>query len=82
MLYKDAANEKSNQRTWEQSAHPTYVQEYLNTPPRMKWLSVISIALPKFVNMSTGEFDHQSCTKLLTTQLATLTEVINVNSTQ
>ena len=61
MLYKDACNEKSNQKnlgTIRSSNLCTEILEY-TSDDEVAVCNLASIALPKFVDMETGEFDHQ-----------------------
>jgi ribonucleoside-diphosphate reductase alpha chain len=73
MLYKDAANKKSNQKnlgTIKSSNLCTEIIEY-TAPDEVAVCNLASIALPKYVNDS-GEFDHQKLyetTKVITRNL-------------
>ena len=61
MLYKDAANMKSNQQnlgTIRSSNLCTEIIEY-TAKDEVAVCNLASIALPRFVNQETKEFDHQ-----------------------
>ena len=81
MLYKDAANEKSNQKnlgTIRSSNLCTEIMEY-TSKDEVAVCNLASIALPKFVNMSTGEFDHQKLYEVAYHATGNLNRVIDVN---
>jgi ribonucleoside-diphosphate reductase alpha chain len=61
MLYKDAANRKSNQQnlgTIKSSNLCTEIMEF-TSPDEVAVCNLASIALPRFVDEKTGTFDHQ-----------------------
>ena len=81
MLYKDAANNKSNQKnlgTIRSSNLCTEIMEY-TAKDEVAVCNLASIALPKFVNMSTGEFDHQKLFDVTYHATGNLNRVIDVN---
>ncbi|KAI9477069.1 ribonucleotide reductase [Zychaea mexicana] len=81
MLYKDACNEKSNQKnlgTITGSNLCTEIIEY-SAPDEVAVCNLSSLALPKFVNTETSEFDFEklhAVTKIVTKNL---NKVIDVN---
>ena len=81
MLYKDAANEKSNQKnlgTSRSSNLCTEIMEY-TAKDEVAVCNLASIALPKFVNMSDGVFDHQLLYDVTYHATGNLNRVIDVN---
>ena len=81
MLYKDAANEKSNQKnlgTIRSSNLCTEIMEYTDKD-EVAVCNLASIALPKFVNMSDGVFDHQLLYDVTYHATGNLNRVIDVN---
>ena len=81
MLYKDAANNKSNQKnlgTIRSSNLCTEIMEY-TAKDEVAVCNLASIALPKFVNMSSGEFDHQKLYDVTYHATGNLNRVIDVN---
>jgi ribonucleoside-diphosphate reductase alpha chain len=81
MLYKDAANEKSNQKnlgTIRSSNLCTEIMEY-TAKDEVAVCNLASIALPKFVNMSDGAFDHQLLYDVTYHATGNLNRVIDVN---
>ena len=81
MLYKDVANNKSNQKnlgTIRSSNLCTEIMEY-TAKDEVAVCNLASIALPKFVNMSTGEFDHQKLFDVTYHATGNLNRVIDVN---
>ena len=81
MLYKDAANNKSNQKnlgTIRSSNLCTEIMEY-TAKDGVAVCNLASIALPKFVNMSSGEFDHQKLYDVTYHATGNLNRVIDVN---
>ena len=81
MLYKDAANEKSNQKnlgTIRSSNLCTEIMEY-TAKDEVAVCNLASIALPKFVNMSDGVFDHQLLYDVTYHATGNLNRVIDVN---
>ena len=80
MLYKDAANKKSNQKnlgTIKSSNLCTEILEY-TSPDEVAVCNLASIALPRFVN-ETGEFDHQKLYEIAYVVTRNLNKVIDVN---
>ena len=81
MLYKDAANEKSNQKnlgTIRSSNLCTEIMEY-TAKDEVAVCNLASIALPKFVNMGDGVFDHQLLYDVTYHATGNLNRVIDVN---
>ena len=81
MLYKDACNEKSNQKnlgTIRSSNLCTEILEY-TAPDEVAVCNLASIALPKFVNKEKGEFDHQKLFEVTYHATGNLNRVIDVN---
>jgi len=81
MLYKDAANNKSNKKnlgTIRSSNLCTEIMEY-TAKDEVAVCNLASIALPKFVNMSSGEFDHQKLYDVTYHATGNLNRVIDVN---
>lgn len=81
MLYKDACNEKSNQKnlgTIRSSNLCTEIIEY-TAPDEVAVCNLASIALPKFVNAASGEFDHQKLFDVTYHATGNLNRVIDVN---
>ena len=81
MLYKDAANKKSNQKnlgTIKSSNLCTEIVEY-TSPDEVAVCNLASLALPKFVNDETGEFDHQKLYDISYVVTKNLNKVIDVN---
>ncbi|HNQ62023.1 MAG TPA: ribonucleoside-diphosphate reductase subunit alpha, partial [Bacteroidia bacterium] len=79
MLYKDACNEKSNQKnlgTIKSSNLCTEIVEY-TAPDEIAVCNLASIALPRFVNE--GEFDHQKLFNITYVITKNLNKVIDVN---
>lgn len=61
VLYKDACNQKSNQKnlgTIKSSNLCTEIVEY-TAPDEIAVCNLASIALPQYINKETGQFDHQ-----------------------
>ncbi len=80
MLFKDAANKKSNQKnlgTIKSSNLCTEIIEY-TSPDEVAVCNLASIALPKFVNEA-GEFDHQQLYEVTYTVTKNLNRVIDRN---
>ena len=80
MLYKDAANKKSNQKnlgTIKSSNLCTEIMEY-TSPDEVAVCNLASIALPKFVKKK-GEFDHQRLCEITKVVTRNLNKVIDVN---
>ncbi len=80
MLYKDAANRKSNQKhlgTIKSSNLCTEIIEY-TSPDEVAVCNLASIALPKFVTED-GTFDHQKLYEITKVITRNLNKVIDVN---
>jgi len=80
MLYKDAANKKSNQKnlgTIRSSNLCTEIMEY-TSPDEVAVCNLASIALPKFVTED-GKFDHQKLYEITKVITKNLNKVIDVN---
>jgi len=80
MLYKDAANKKSNQKnlgTIKSSNLCTEIIEY-TSPDEVAVCNLASIALPKFVTED-GTFDHQTLYDITYVITKNLNKVIDVN---
>jgi ribonucleoside-diphosphate reductase alpha subunit len=81
MLYKDACNEKSNQKnlgTIRSSNLCTEIMEY-TAPDEVAVCNLASIALPKFVDAINGTFDHQKLFDVTYHATGNLNRVIDVN---
>lgn len=81
MLYKDAANMKSNQQnlgTIRSSNLCTEIIEY-TAKDEVAVCNLASIALPRFVNQETKEFDHQKLYDVTYHVTGNLNRVIDVN---
>lgn len=79
MLYKDAANKKSNQKnlgTIRSSNLCTEIMEY-TSPDEVAVCNLASLALPKFVN--DGEFNHEQLFNITRVVTRNLNKVIDVN---
>lgn len=79
MLYKDAANKKSNQKnlgTIKSSNLCTEIMEY-TAPDEVAVCNLASIALPKFVRDK--EFDHQKLYEVTRVITRNLNKVIDIN---
>ncbi|UII27993.1 ribonucleoside-diphosphate reductase subunit alpha [Fulvivirga maritima] len=80
MLYKDAANRKSNQKnlgTIKSSNLCTEIMEY-TAPDEVAVCNLASIALPKFVTEE-GTFDHQKLYDITKVITRNLNKIIDVN---
>jgi ribonucleoside-diphosphate reductase alpha chain len=80
ILYKDAANRKSNQKnlgTIKSSNLCTEIVEY-TSPDEVAVCNLASIALPKFVTEQ-GTFDHQKLYEISKVATRNLNKVIDVN---
>jgi ribonucleoside-diphosphate reductase alpha chain len=80
MLYKDAANKKSNQQnlgTIKSSNLCTEIIEY-TSPDEVAVCNLASIALPKFIN-EIGKFDHQKLYEITYVVAKNLNKVIDIN---
>jgi len=81
ILYKDAANEKSNQKnlgTIRSSNLCTEIMEY-TSKDEVAVCNLASISLPKFVNAETKEFDHQKLYEITRVITRNLNKVIDIN---
>ena len=81
MLYKDAANMKSNQQnlgTIRSSNLCTEIIEY-TAKDEVAVCNLASIALPRYVNQETKEFDHQKLYDVTYHVTGNLNRVIDVN---
>jgi ribonucleoside-diphosphate reductase alpha chain len=81
MMYKDACNEKSNQKnlgTIRSSNLCTEIVEYTSAD-EVSVCNLASIALPKFVNMDTNSFDHQKLFDVTYHATGNLNQVIDRN---
>ena len=81
MLYKDACNIKSNQKnlgTIRSSNLCTEIVEY-TAPDEVAVCNLASIALPKFVDMENGSFDHEKLYEVTYHATGNLNRVIDVN---
>lgn len=81
MLYKDACNSKSNQKnlgTIKCSNLCTEILEY-TSPEETAVCNLASIAVPKFVNMETREFDFQELYRISKVVTRNLNMVIDRN---
>ena len=81
MLYKDVMNAKSNQQnlgTIRSSNLCTEIIEY-TSEDEVAVCNLASIALPKFVDMDTGSFDHQALYEVVYHVTGNLNEVIDRN---
>lgn len=79
MLYKDAANNKSNQKnlgTIRSSNLCTEIMEY-TAPDEVAVCNLASLALPKFV--VDGKFDHQKLFEVTKVATRNLNKIIDVN---
>ncbi|HET9486272.1 MAG TPA: ribonucleoside-diphosphate reductase subunit alpha, partial [Chryseosolibacter sp.] len=80
MLYKDAANRKSNQKnlgTIKSSNLCTEIIEY-TAPDEVAVCNLASIALPKFVT-DDGKFDHEKLYEITKVATRNLNKVIDIN---
>jgi len=80
MLYKDAANKKSNQKNLgiiKSSNLCTEIIEY-TSPDEIAVCNLASIALPKFITED-GKFDHQKLYEVTYVATKNLNKVIDVN---
>ena len=81
MLYKDAANKKSNQKnlgTIKSSNLCTEIIEY-TAPDEVAVCNLASIALPMYVNEEKGEYDFQRLYDVTYVATKNLNKVIDVN---
>ncbi len=80
MLYKDAANRKSNQKNLgviKSSNLCTEIMEY-TSPDEVAVCNLASLALPKFVTED-GKFDHQKLYEITYVVTKNLNKVIDIN---
>jgi ribonucleoside-diphosphate reductase alpha chain len=80
ILYKDAANKKSNQKnlgTIKSSNLCTEIIEY-TSPDEVAVCNLASLALPKFITEQ-GKFDHQKLYEITKVATRNLNKVIDVN---
>ena len=81
MLYKDAANRKSNQKnlgTIRSSNLCTEIIEY-SAPDEVAVCNLASMALPTFVDASRGEYDFAKLHKITQVVVCNLNKIINLN---
>ena len=81
MLYKDAANSKSNQQnlgTIRSSNLCTEIIEY-TAPDEVAVCNLASLALPKFVNLEDKVFDHKTLFDVTYTATKNLNKIIDGN---
>ncbi|HEY1039181.1 MAG TPA: ribonucleoside-diphosphate reductase subunit alpha [Bacteroidia bacterium] len=81
MLYKDAANRKSNQQnlgTIKSSNLCTEILEY-TSPDEIAVCNLASIALPRFVDLEKGVVDHQKLFEVTYTATKNLNKIIDRN---
>jgi ribonucleoside-diphosphate reductase alpha chain len=81
MLYKDAANSKSNQQnlgTIKSSNLCTEIIEYTSAD-EIAVCNLASIALPRFIDNETGSFDHQKLFEVTYTATKNLNKIIDRN---
>ncbi|MDP6869452.1 MAG: ribonucleoside-diphosphate reductase subunit alpha [Candidatus Poseidoniaceae archaeon] len=81
MLYKDACNEKSNQKnlgTIRSSNLCTEIIEY-TAPDEVAVCNLASIALPKFVDLASMTYDHKKLYEVTYHATGNLNRVIDVN---
>jgi ribonucleoside-diphosphate reductase alpha chain len=80
ILYKDAANKKSNQKnlgTIKSSNLCTEIIEY-TSPDEVAVCNLASLALPKFITED-GQFDHQKLYEITKVATRNLNKVIDIN---
>lgn len=81
MLYKDAVNEKSNQKnlgTIKSSNLCTEIMEY-TAPDEVAVCNLASVALNKFVNTKKGEYDHKALYDVAYRMTINLNRIIDIN---
>ena len=81
MLFKDAANSKSNQQnlgTIKSSNLCTEIIEY-TSPDEVAVCNLASIALPRFVDEKTGQFDHNKLFEITYQATLNLNKIIDRN---
>ena len=81
MLYKDACNEKSNQKNLGTIKSSNLCCEILEHTDKNETAvcNLASIALPKFVNKETGEFDYEELHRVSKMVTRNLNQVIDKN---
>ena len=81
MLYKDSVNEKSNQKnlgTIKSSNLCTEIMEY-TSPDEIAVCNLASVALNKFVNTETREYDHKALYDVVYRMTLNLNRIIDIN---
>lgn len=81
MLYKDACNSKSNQKnlgTIKSSNLCTEIIEY-TAPDEVAVCNLASLALPRYVDVEKGEFDHQKLFEVTYVATKNLNRIIDRN---
>ena len=81
MLYKDSCNNKSNQKnlgTIQSSNLCTEIVEY-TAPDEVAVCNLASIALPRFVDLDKGVFDHQKLFEVTYVATVNLNKIIDRN---
>lgn len=81
MLYKDSVNEKSNQKnlgTIKSSNLCTEIMEY-TAPDEVAVCNLASVALNKFVNAETREYDHAALYDVVRRMTLNLNRIIDIN---
>ncbi len=81
ILYKDAANRKSNQKnlgTIKSSNLCTEIMEY-TSPDEVAVCNLASLSLPKYVNADTREFDFEKLHEVTRVVTRNLNKIIDVN---
>lgn len=81
ILYKDAANKKSNQKnlgTIKSSNLCTEIMEY-TSPDEVAVCNLASLSLPKYVNPETKEFDFEKLHQITRVVTKNLNKIIDVN---
>ncbi len=81
ILYKDAANKKSNQKnlgTIKSSNLCTEIMEY-TSPDEVAVCNLASLSLPKYVNADTKEFDFDTLHEVTRVVTRNLNKIIDVN---
>ena len=81
LLFKDAANQKSNQKnvgTIKSSNLCTEIMEY-SAPDETAVCNLASLALPAYVNTATKTFDYATLRKVVKVAIRNLNRVIDIN---
>ena len=81
MLYKDSINEKSNQKnlgTIKSSNLCTEIMEY-TSPDEIAVCNLASVALNKFVDTKSGQYNHKSLYKVVYRATLNLNRIIDIN---